>query len=393
MGNGALLSLHPNDHDDEWRKRRDSETHWTKTGRFPESLLIKTLENSPCRSPSQCRAETKQRDEFIPGIRIEGAVGMYARHVNDSFVRTDKMHNGRPLYRSLSKLNHWLYYSSSKRWIVSSTMDDNLSGGYGCCKAKCKAFGLLNPSQARGWYVLGNKRVLVSQATVNAIAMTESEVMENGRAMQEALPSIINFQGATGELASKINGVYRWKITRGSAQIQHNFGKAMFYRLNPAKASARSVLMYDATSRWSVVQGTQVLAYCELTGLSTPCDATRWFISNLAKSFYVQPSVTVTPFDGNKKRDCQADHQTVPSKYTLGPRMMNPIDDEFRTQSANFQSNSTRGYNQTPKMSLRTLKAPQRRRANSVTIDSLSIDQSISHLVRSSFSNDFEFDI
>ena len=324
MGNGALLGLHPMA-DDEWRK-----CMYGQEGR----TLTEELEEELEQQRSQHQIDVKQPQEKIPGIRIEGAVGINACHINHSFVRTKTMYNERPLYRSLSEENHWLRYTTDSRWMVGSTIDkeDNLSGGF----CYCRALGLFEPCQAKRWYVLGRQKAFRMQTKVKAIAMTSTEVMHNGRTIRKALPSIISFQGVTGELATKINGVYKWKMARGAAQIQHNSArKLMFWRYKPQTSGIRSVLMYDSAKRWIVVQGTQVLAYCESTGLSTPCDATRWNISNCKNEFAVQPSVTVTPFDSNKKKDSRADQQTVTGKFPLRPLIVASTDHEFIYQSAN----------------------------------------------------------
>merc|ERR1712032_657116 len=166
--------------------------------------------------------------------------------------------------------------------------------------------------------------------------MTSIEIMQEGKTIQETLPGVLRFQGAVGILATKIDGIYRWKIPRGSAQLQHN--KLMFWRQSSSSTHTnRSVLMYDKAQRWVVMQGAQVLAYCESTGLSTPCDATRWHVCNLAKKnvFYVLPSVTVTYVDRDKNEDSQD------SKSSWPPLVVTSTDNGFIDQSAKHQSSSS----------------------------------------------------
>ena len=114
---------------------------------------------------------------------------------------------------------------------------------------------------------------------------------------QDALPSV-NFQGVTGLMASKINGVYRCKMKKhptNPGEIIED--KKIFYR-HQSQSSWRydSILLNDSTGRWMVLRDNQVLAYCELSGLADPCDAKRWHIANASKSlpsFSVQLSVDV----------------------------------------------------------------------------------------------------
>ena len=314
MGNAALLGLHAN-----------NEEKWRQSIYGPEGRTIKEeIEEQRF----QLQLDVKQPEENAPGIRIEGAVGMYACHINHPFVRTKTMYNERPLYRSLVEENHWLRYASCGIWMVSSTVDKEDDSSDGFCK--CGAVGLFEPYQAIRWYVLGEKKAFRTQTRVKVRAMTSEEIMHDGRAIQEALPSKISFQGAGGMLAYKINGLYMWKVPRGESQIQNKCGrKLMFWRCKSKTSTSknRSVLVFDAEQRWIVVQGTQVLAYCESTGLKSPVDATRWHICNLARTFSVQSSVTVTPVDSNQNNDWQADQQDVTPPSS--PRQESKLDAVF----------------------------------------------------------------
>ena len=327
MGNGALLSLHSNN-DNEWHK--------CMYGAYGRTLAEELEEQR-----SERQLDVKQPKESYPGIRIEGAVGMYACHINHPFVRTEKMYNERPLYRSLAEENYWLRYASSGRWMVSSTDDKEDNSCDGFCY--CEALGLFEPWQAKRWYVLGAEKFRMQyvlgtekfrmQTSVKVRAMTSIEIILEGTKIQETLPSVLRFQGAVGILATKINGIYRWKIPRGSAQLQHN--KLMFWRQSSSSTHTnRSVLMYDKAQRWVVSQGARVLAYCESTGLSTPCDATRWHVCNLAKknSFYVLPSVTVTYVHSDKNKDSRDRKSSLP--------MITSTDNGFIDRSAKHQSSS-----------------------------------------------------
>merc|ERR1719174_3102411 len=98
---------------------------------------------------------TAPQKEIAESIRIEGAVGIYAKHINSCFLRNGEMHNDRMLYQSLSNPDHWLRYTTTGRWMVSTTEDKDRNFPIGFCH--CKAFGLLDPSHAKGWFVLGRQ--------------------------------------------------------------------------------------------------------------------------------------------------------------------------------------------------------------------------------------------
>ena len=109
-----------------------------------------------------------------------------------------------------------------------------------------------------------------------------------GVAAQDKLAVRIKFQGATG---CSINGVY---TRQRNSNVLHP--DKIFYRCKPTPNNCPS-LSYNSSGRWVVMQGSKWLAYCESTGLPSPCDAKRWYIANSAKSFFEQPSVTVTNLD------------------------------------------------------------------------------------------------
>jgi len=115
---------------------------------------------------------------------------------------------------------------------------------------------------------------------------------------QDALPSVVSFQGATGLAASKINGIYRCKIKKHPTKRGEIVeDKKIFYR-HQSQSSWRydSILLNDSSGRWQVLRDNQVLAYCSFSGLADPCDAKRWHIANASKSlpsFSVQLSVNV----------------------------------------------------------------------------------------------------
>ena len=288
MGNGALLSLHyreeqesaTNANIDEWNQGEEQDIHDS--------------------------AEIEQKRAM--GIRIEGAVGMYAEYINCCFIQTGKMHNERMLYQSSRDPDHWLRYTTAARWMVCTTKDKeegNYGGGFCCCKHS----GLLDPSHAKGWFVLGRQGMFRTQTNLKATRMTKKQLnslevrhgvdeikrIEAEATLHAAIPSAIKFQGATGLFANQINGTYKCKITRHLAEMIED--KTIFYRCGARTEGHKTTLLNDSSGRWILLQRSNVLAYCNLTGLSNPCDATRWFISNSSKVFSVQLSVTVTTVD------------------------------------------------------------------------------------------------
>ena len=236
------------------------------------------------------------------------------------------------LYRSA---NHWLRYAPDGKWIVSNTrdMEENLLGGF----CHCSAFGLMDPSFAKSWYVLGDEGLFQNQTQIVATKMSSEEVgfigrelrrnqeMEQkrkeqqmqqkhkeqaeqkrkdeemqqklkkqemgekcvGAAAQDKLAVRINFQGATG---CSINGVY---TRQRNSNVVHP--DKIFYRCKPASNNCPS-LSYNSSGRWVVMQGSKWLAYCGVAGLPSPCDAKRWYVANSEKAFLEQ-TVTVTNLD------------------------------------------------------------------------------------------------
>jgi len=213
-------------------------------------------------------------------------------------------------YQSLSNPDHWLWYTTTGRWMVSTTKDRGLNLSNGFCH--CKDFGLLDPSHAKGWLVLGREGKFRRQTQVIARNTDEESKLrdlqlssaehnstdDETQSTQDALPSVVNFQGATGLSASKINGVYRCKTKKHPTKPGEIVeDKKIFYR-HQSQSSWRydSILLNDSSGRWMVLRDNQVLAYCELSGLADPCDSKRWHIANASKSlpsFSVQLSVDV----------------------------------------------------------------------------------------------------
>ena len=110
-------------------------------------------------------------------------------------------------------------------------------------------------------------------------------------AAQDKLPVSINFQGATGLMARSINGIYKRQESTNALHPDK-----IFYRFKPTSNNCPT-LWYNSSDRWVVMLSSNVLAYCGLTGLPSPCDAKRWYIANSAQSFFEQPTVTVTNVD------------------------------------------------------------------------------------------------
>ena len=121
---------------------------------------------------------------------------------------------------------------------------------------------------------------------------------------QDKLPASIKFQGAAGAMAHSINGVYNHQESESTDPNR------IFYRksqppsatlLFPKMAPICTSILYDSSGRWKVMQGSNILAYCGLTGLPNPCNASRWYVANSAKSFSFQHRVTVKKLDGKRE--------------------------------------------------------------------------------------------
>ena len=109
--------------------------------------------------------------------------------------------------------------------MVSTTYDKDGNVSNGLCH--CKTFGLLDPSHTKAWFVLGQQGKFRRQTQVIARNSTDEEADKlqdlqvssaehnstdgETQSTQDALPSVVKFQGVTGMSASKINGVYRCK--------------------------------------------------------------------------------------------------------------------------------------------------------------------------------------
>merc|ERR1712032_1582583 len=196
--------------------------------------------------------------------------------------------------------------------MVSTTKDKHRNFPNGFCH--CKAFGLLDPSHTKAWFVLGQQGKFRRQTQGVASNTTDEEADKlqdlqlscgehnstdgETQSTQDALPSVVNFQGVTGLSASKINGVYRCKTkkhpTKPGKLIED---KKIFYR-HQSQSGWRydSILLNDSEGRWMVLQNSQVLAYCELPGLADPCDAKRWHIANASKSLSKSRSTSLSSF-------------------------------------------------------------------------------------------------
>ena len=319
MGNGAVLGLH-----DEYEAE---DLAMSRT--FIDDWQGENEENST--------DEAGQKKEHAKGIRITGAAGNFSSNINSCFIETGLWYNQHMLYQSLYDKHYWLRYTMEGRWMVSdSERKDNNSLEGVCC---CKGCGYIDPSCAKSWYVLSKQGVFRTQAEVKATSMTDDEIQHQiqhptaskkcesqrprdllpnaikkceSQRPRDLLPNAIRIRGATGLLAQKINGVYRCqKGQTGKNESEHTCGgKQVFYRVKiRASSKSATTLSYDSSGRWLVVQGTSLLAYCGLTGLSNPCDATRWHVANYAKSFLVQPHMKVVQADG-KKRDKRRKHMT-----------------------------------------------------------------------------------
>ena len=292
MGNGALLGLHPNDNKEEGPE-------YGVDDEFDEENIL-TIDE-----------KTKKVAE---GIQIEGAVGIYSQYINAQFVQTGQMHNGRVLYQSLSNPEHWLRYTTDRRWMVSITKDkeQNIANGL-CCT---KAFGLLDPSCAKGWFVLGQQGVFRRQTKVKAKRMTIKHLEQNDiqtvhakhrvlcksqsakDALYDALPSALQFEGVTGLLADRINGIYRCKKTKHPTERNKIIeDKKIFYRQS-SQPHDPAALSNDSSGRWMVLQDKRVLAYCESLELVDPRDAKGWCISINLDLFSLQPNAIVKTIDG-----------------------------------------------------------------------------------------------
>ena len=298
---------------------------------------------------------TAPEEKIAKSIRIQGAVGTYAEHINSCFVQNGEMYNTRMLYQSLSVPYHWLWYTMTGKWMVSKTKDRDGNFLDGFCH--CKASGLLDPSHARFWFVLGRQGRFRMQTRVIASNETDGEskprdlqvsfalppsgrhlalerelglVFDTGECIstggeqstQDALPSVLKFAGVTGLLASKINGVYRCKTKKHPTNPGEFIeDKKIFYRYQSQSGwRYDSILLNDSQGRWMVLRDNQVLAYCELSGLADPCDAKRWHVSDCSKSlssFTVQLSVDVT------RGDVEEPHQKV--RVRRKPSFHSPI--------------------------------------------------------------------
>ena len=295
MGNGALLALN-----------RDNEMHAT--------LMSDDMDREWQDNETQFDDHIYEEEEIAKEILLKGAVGKFACHINNSFIETNRMHNEHVLYKSSS--NHWLRFAFDGRWMVSNTNDkeENLLGGF----CYCKKTGLPDPSYAKGWFVLGEQGIFRTQTQLKATKTSDTsenekvprspkdecqEEQEQQRAQKELekykintkievqrieeettknkIPVAIKVQGATGLLAGEINGIYK----------RRECAKFFF------QSHSHTTVFYDSSGRWIVHNGQRALAYCGVTGLSNPCKATRWYITNSSNCFSVQPSMSVTSVD------------------------------------------------------------------------------------------------
>ena len=125
---------------------------------------------------------------------------------------------------------------------------------------------------------------------------------------QDKLPASIKFQGATGAMAHSINGVYKYQKsgkTDPDGIFYRKWQRPSLKPLLPSqrkKISPNTSISCDSSGRWKVMQGSNMLAYCGLTGLPNPCNASRWYVANSAKSFSFQPSVIVKKLDAKQER-------------------------------------------------------------------------------------------
>ena len=300
MGNGALTMLHSN---------------------YAEQVVPMGVTDNEYIAQN-ANDTTAPEKKIAESIRIKGAVGIYAEHINSYFVQTGEMYNNRMLYQSLSNPDHWLWYTTTRRWMISTTRDRDLNFPNGFCH--CKDFGLPDPSHTKGWFVLGRQgrfrrqtRVITSKTTdeesdklqdLQVSSAEHNSTDGETQSTQDALPSVVKIQGVTGLSACKINGVYRCK-TKKHPTIPGELieDKKIFYR-HQSQSGWRydSILLNDSEGRWMVLRDNQVLAYCELPGLADPCDAKRWHIANASKSlssFTVQLSVDVTRGDAEDRLD------------------------------------------------------------------------------------------
>lgn len=236
----------------------------------------------------------------VGGICMIGAVGKFASRINSSFIETGKMYNDRMLYKTVSKPTHWLRYTTAEKWIISNTKDKGKNSWGGFCR--CKASGLSDPSHVKMWYVLNEQGTFQTQANICSTSITSEECnqLEELLLLQQRRQSVraVKVQGATGTLASKINGVYKCKRDN-----KNRFGEPAEFERRLSESSSESItISSDEPGRWIVgmeLPGNDLvlLAYCQATKGSGLCGTTRWFVSNSAAAFIVQPCMTVTPVD------------------------------------------------------------------------------------------------
>ena len=153
MGNGAPLGLHR-----------------------PQYCVDMWLQEHKMRENAQ-----KQN---VQGIRITGVTGMFSHHLNSFFAETGKIYNKRMLYRSLSNPNYWLRYAKHGKWVVSNTKDMQENSLGAICH--CGAFGLMDPSCAKLWHVLGAPNAFGIQKQVVATEVhfaSEEEAIKQMTAM------------------------------------------------------------------------------------------------------------------------------------------------------------------------------------------------------------------
>ena len=270
MGNGALLSLHKND--------------GTQTGEMVYNAKRQKRETIIANSAAE-------QKKIAQAIRITGALGKFADHINDCFVETGVVYNKRTLYQSTTDKRCWLRFTTKGIWMVSSTehKDENLLAGF-CC---CRDYGHLDPSYAQIWYVFGNEGVFRIQARVKAIAMNLNEIDSTFLDLKRDSLSAVKIQGATGPHAHKINGVYR----RQKVGNQGRHKRASDFFSYQQSSGQTSTLSYSFSGHWLLIQGSNVLAYCHLIRLANPCDALTWHVADAANKFTVQDDMTVKPCD------------------------------------------------------------------------------------------------
>ena len=92
-----------------------------------------------------------------------GAQGPNAANVNGVYEPVDEAYNGKVLFRKRGDADKWLRYTTTQKWVVSSTASKDANNTTGWCMSV--ELGLASPMEVSSWEIaVGGK--FVAQATI-----------------------------------------------------------------------------------------------------------------------------------------------------------------------------------------------------------------------------------